>query len=387
MADSRFLWNIGSDDGSGPQDYGIDIIQHNDRYYLLGNSAYTYWKGAHNPGGIITMFPRPHRLWWIQPLDGAFNPVGDRFLFWNIWNHWASHAIIQDERLVIATLIEEQYAACIQGPNTPSYNNVQVNMITIDMMNTTSAGIPLTWFNPNKLYMTNTGTGDPLAVPNSFYSMGNELSLIDYPPTFAALGNGSFAVNAPKYMNGKLNLKVMHPDKTTLAVPCGTFDHNISSCMMNGAMHGSYFIPVYNMGPQTFRTNVNITMRDAAAPFRSVARSYVIPGADNCTDQNGNYSYFRPSPQPNAEELTASSKLYPNPASTSVTLALSKDVAPSAVVTVKMKNMLGQHIGTLYTGVAAPTVDMALPAVPQGVYFIEVYANDAVVMKEKLLIK
>ncbi len=359
--DNPFILNTMSDNFGGPHEYGIDLIQINGQNYILGNMAnvdVTAW----NPGSQADMFPREWKMFFLQPLDANFDNNGTRFEYWNNWEHWGAQAIdMGGGEMAIVTLLNGTYRTCIPLPYTPAYNNVVVNLVGVDF-NT----YPPTPTGANGIFMTSSGTGDPLFVSNSFFDLGGAQTLIDYPPTFAALGQGRFVVNAPKYINGKLNLKYMSPGAQSFGVPCGFW-----TCE-------NVFIErdVYDWGNP--RVDVSFSITDH--PGTSTGQPFVIPAPLTCHNTPGNPDY-------SSLEKNTDFRIYPNPASDKVTLELAGDILPGTEVRVELKNALGQQVTVLYQGKADPTISMHLPGIAPGLYFVQVYLAGDLVLKEKLIVE
>lgn len=365
VLENSFIWTSkGQDDNSGPSDYGIDLIQVDAGNFILGNSVEF---DVNNPLTWGDMIPHPHKIWWIQAVDDVFAPTGDRRLYSTVEKHWASQAIPTGGNTVtIATLSEAHYSTCIPLPETPSPDNIQVSMVPVDLSSGGAVAL-----NPVHVYMTSTGTGFAGSF-NSFYDLGNPQSLMEYPPKFADLGNTNYAINAPKFMNGKLNLKVMTPD-ASLNIPCGQFDCN------------NFFIDIENDGSYSGMPDASDIVVNFA-PSLSNEFVYTVPGGGSCHDMAGNPSYSHRDPN-TQEVIPTKTRLYPNPATNKITLELAEEVAKDAKVRVVLQNVLGQEVSLLYSGITVRKLALKLPELAQGVYVVQVLANDDVVLKEKLIIE
>lgn len=365
LADNSFIENNSSDNSDGPSDYGVDLIQVDNGNYILGNSA----KVDLNPASMPTwhqMIPREFKLWWIQPVDDNFNPIGSRSLYWNNMEHWASQAIVTGgNSITVGTLIQGQYSACIPLPHTPAPNNIQVNMVMVDL----SSNPPTT--GTSKIYMTSTGTG---AVPsvNSYHDLGGPQSLIDYPPKFADLGKNFYAISAPKFMNGQLNMKVLTPS-AGLGVQCGEF-----TCTTT-FIH----VPITNTAPVSPSPS-DIQM--IAATTINLETPFTIVNPPTCHDIMANPSYSQANPNQSGN-MFEGTRVYPNPATHAVVLELDREIPSGTYIDVRLHNILGQEVAKLYSGNAHKKMQLRLPDLPEGVYFIEIIHGDNSAFKQKLMIE
>lgn len=78
--------------------------------------------------------------------------------------------------------------------------------------------------------------------------------------------------------------------------------------------------------------------------------------------------------------------IYPNPATDRITLELSKDIANDALITVELKNILGQSVKTIYEGEVNNSVDILLPILAPGIYIVQVHTGTNLVLKTRLVI-
>ncbi len=382
VSDFPFIKNEGSDDLSGPHEYGVDLIQINGKNFILGNTTSTTATNWNNTSEI-DMYPRWHKIFFIQPLNAGapFSVQSQRNTFGNIWGHWAAHAIrTSGTKVTLATLIRDQYSTCIPLPYTPGYDNVNVDLITADLGTWPYGSVAS---GPNIIYRTSTGTGDPSAVSNSFYELGGSLSLMDVSPTFAALGINQYVINAPKYMNNQfLNIKYMNPDLGFNTICGGDFDANQQPCT-NG---GTYFIIEDAMKVGTKVQIVNLKLDKTPYPMASKSQPYAINNPTPCIDLAGNGSYKEE--ELGMQELTrGKTSVYPNPATDRVTVELSEDVSKNAMLTIKVRNIYGQEIGGLFNVKRQPRIDVSLPNIVPGMYFIEIYADQKLIHHEKLTIQ
>lgn len=387
ISDKSFMANTYSDDGSGPLEYGIDLIQlDGGGNYILGNKGQVvpFVPGHHdNPREL---YPRGNLIWWVQPVDASFSPIGPRAEFWNASTHWAAHAIpTGSHSFTVATLEKYQYANCIPLPFTPSYDNVQVNMIEVGV-----GGGPYNWTaDPNVIYMTSSGTGNPFGAPpdpNTFYLLGDELSVIDYPPTFAARGGLSYVVNAPKYNQNtqRLNLKILTPSLNTLYVGCGNWDINDpSNCVQ------SYIDTPFIEDPimQVSRALSTIPVMGISNPSMNISSPYSLAGPDyECYDINGNptYRYIAPSnpvllPTKTIEKEKLA--IYPNPATSSFFIDIG--LKEKRVYNIEIYDITGRKVfDEQLTGANQPKFEINTSAFADGTYLVKVYTDDRITISE-----
>lgn len=376
LSDNPFLSNTSSDDGSGPLEYGIDLIQEGGQNYILGNKGLI--QGNFIPGHPQSpqmLYPRANLIWWIQPVDAAFVPTITRQEFSNPWGHWASHAISNGNgSITVATLIEYQYSTCIPLPFTPSYDNVQVNLVEVDLGS---------WQATNSvIYMTSSGTGNPFAAnPNSFYDLGGALSVIDYPPTFAVKGAWSYVINAPKYdaVDQKLNLKILTPDLSTLLVKCGNWDVMDPGNCTN---HNPWFIPETTQ--LVMKTRVDMPVQAIPSLSTNTENPYIIPGpVYNCYDQNGNPTYRYTAPNEPAIKQEEKQKLiiYPNPATTSFFIDVPLNEANA--YTIEVYDITGRKVlSKKVKGEKRPKFEINTSNFADGTYLVKVYTDDNVTLSD-----
>lgn len=384
LSDQPFISNTYSDDGSGPLEYGIDLIQlESGENFILGNKGLVV---PHVPGHLSNpqlLYPKGNIIWWVQPVDASFTPAGTRGEFWNAWTHWAAHAIpTGPNSFTVATLIKNQYASCIPLPFTPSTNNVQVNLVEVSV----GSNINLWSANPNVIYMTSSGTGDPFAPipdPNTFYLLGDELSVIDYPPTFAAKGNYSYVVNAPKYNQStqRLNLKILNPSLGSLYVSCGNWDIN-DPVNCNQSYIDTPFIKDDII--LIARTRDDMPQGAFANPSTSVSGPYSLAGPDyQCYDQMGNptYRYIMPPKPPVKEEAKDKLTIYPNPATTSFFIDIS--LKEESDYTIEVYDITGRKVyDKKVTGANQPKFEINTSNFADGTYLVKVYTEDRVALSE-----
>lgn len=372
IADNPFLSFTGSDDGSGPLEYGIDLIQTDGGKYILGNQGLI--QGNFVPGhpqSARMFYPRANLIWWIQPVDDDYMVTKNRQEFNNPWGHWAAHAIVTGPSSVtVATLMEWQYSTCIPLPYTPNYDNVQVNLVKVDL---TTFDVP-----NSVVYMTSSGTGDPFAGnPNSFYDMGGPLSVIDYPPTFAAKGGMSYIINAPKYdpVDQLLNLKVLIPDLGTLYVDCGYFDvKDPNNCTQYKPYTVPWFLstPIQN-GPYNVMDMPGATNISSS---NNVRQPYTIKGPEYmCFDQNGNPTYRRAAPPaPIEEQEEAKLNVYPNPATNAFFIETTVD--DELEYTIQVFDIAGRMVyNHTATGKNKPKFEVNTSAFADGTYLVKVLSS------------
>jgi hypothetical protein len=80
-------------------------------------------------------------------------------------------------------------------------------------------------------------------------------------------------------------------------------------------------------------------------------------------------------------------KMYPNPSKGSMTIEIGESVARDSSMVVRIKNMLGQDVGILYSGSSFSKKTFKLPDVATGIYLIEIYSGDKVIYKENLSVQ
>lgn len=380
----NFIGLVTSDNHGGPFDYGIDLIQAEGKSFILGNKVSNQGHAAWHPNNPVLMYPRANKSWWIQPIDNFYNPSGPRGEFWNFWGHWASHAIHTDGlNVTVATLTEYQYSTCIPFPYTPNFDNIQANLLNLDL----SASSPYHWQNTKSIvYRTSSGTGDPtvLAPANSYYLLGDALTLIDYPPTFAAMGIGNFVVNAPKYDNTRmtLNLKVASVNQQTLGF-CGGWDCTIPPVTDTAFLEEPIDYPPTSVVPFSHMVIDNPSF-NTQTPFQVHTNPY------RCFDFAGNPTYRLISPYPVEEEaeepLTEKTKLFPNPADEMITVQPGMEIRTDSKLKILIRNSLGQEIKTLYDGSYDATIYMNISDLVPGVYMVIIYADSVTVFTEKVIV-
>lgn len=352
------------------KEWGQDLVQTGDRIFVMVNSG-DY--GEYGTGGFV---PPPHLLDWcyineVDPVTYVPNP--NRYMLGEGGHMIAQGFSTGGTQATLAIMAIEQTPICIPHPEAAKWN-VNAVLYNVDLNSPGSA---------NMVYYTNlTGTGDPSLVSNAYYNLSPDLMNIEYNPTFCAYAGNGYVLNAPKYKNGRLNLKYVNPANSTYKLDdtgCGYND----SCYIRWVTDQD----ITNIGGFVAGVSMSPPIKSS-----SVASNYAnFPTPSPCVDANGNPDHKHGSTElPKLQAKYAQTLAYPNPATDQLRISLAQNIAADSKVDVVLQDLQGRLIARLFAGTAEGLNKnnvLMLPQLASGMYILDVTNDNKNILRQKLSIQ
>ncbi len=267
----------------------------------------------------------------------------------------------------------------IAGNNPPVLSN-NINPFVAELepsWNGTTIGLTNIHF--WKTYFTQNNTG-------YFDDLGGGLSNITWPTEFVAntTASGRISFMAPSWNTGsnvlaiKYNRTDNNGDISTGVTLC---DNSYQHCTPNYSL-----IDISDgwWNRNEVKTDITLTTSDGSMPFR-----LLIPSALKCRD----FWFYKPGvANANSKGLdNAEYEVYPNPASTFVSVQIKGEVADDAPVQVTLTNVMGQKVADLYDSTAIQlksAYKMDLPeSLAAGVYIINITSEGKELHTQRLSVQ
>lgn len=317
-------------------------------------------------------------------------------------NNYPKYAMGAD--FAIAGMTTDEYC----GATGASVNNVLPFLMNFNLGYASSVGI-FGWFNKRVSFQnaSTTGTGTYPLMPNSYPKLGGGLSNWAWCQTPAAWTFfGLYSLSAPRYTaSNQLGLKTVKlstwasPEPVcgpnsykeyapTAACPDNRSYEEVRGLGIPGLTPTGLPAMVPNVNPKFGELDVLPTL--VITP-ESVSISDISYTSVTCSSGGPNYKTGESTSTPQLQILSETNQtvVYPNPATDYVKVTPAKDIAADASITVKLYNMMGAHIATLYSGKAGELADtkLTLPQVAAGLYMIRVNNAERMITNQKIQIK
>lgn len=418
----------GNGDGYGTSEYGVGFVEKSygtiSDCYVIGNKykglpaggagGYTQWQwpGIHagfniEPDGVTLT----HTTWLGATLSSPF-ALSQRALFdkgyaVQVLESKGDFQPPTSSTTVKTFLVAGMYHDGSTGfPAHSNYIPFLWDMTAVFSLPGNVSGtmaIPPTGVYQDNSFLNLTGTGDPATFSNNYLTEGTVgLQGMGWNPTFAAragLAVGQdIALNAPKFSRDLagnnptrffLGLKTMYVDGVSGSAP--PYIHLDNSSCQAGYTPSTptlEYIQPYD-DEQVGNIELDLTLYGTPLSLSVDKEQYDEYGLISTALGDCNSGVYKHHTTGIGKTAGAAvTKVYPNPAKDVVTVELSGNIGQTDKIKVQLVNMQGQLIGRLYNGTAIGMHPMLqLPAVADGLYFVQVYANGVLVHTEKLAIQ
>lgn len=271
----------------------------------------------------------------------------------------------------------------------PSLSNVTPSLSQWDLAWNSANGIQAT-VHTTKDHMTQFGTGPDVYGANSFRQLGEGLSNIGWPPTFACSDDVSRFFNpdvimAVPFYTGNLNLKFIRAFGVDGSVTNGTdyCPNSVEDCVP------PLELPSHVVYPEGLEMSQNFTIRQLSCSTRAPQNNFGndIPHEELCDAINNVFKPGKPTTIAGVVVNGEETIVYPNPAQQYVQVTLAKGIGAEQAIKVELTGVQGQVLSVLYEGNAAGLSadrQLQLPGLASGLYFVQVYADGQPVCNQKL---
>ncbi len=265
------------------------------------------------------------------------------------------------------------------GNNAPNLIN-NINPFVAELQpawNGTTASIANKYF--WKTYFTQNNTG-------YFEDLGGGLSNVTWPTEFVANTNatGRISFMSPSWNTGSnvLAIKYYRTDNNgDISTGVTLCDNSYQNCI---AEEDDIDIADGWWNRDEMETDISLTTNDGNKPF-----GLLLPSALKCRD----FWFYKPGvANANSKGLdNAEYEVYPNPASTFVSVQIKGEVADDAPVQVTLTNVMGQKVADLYDGTAIQLKSAYKMDFPEslavGVYIINITSEGKELHTQRLSVQ
>jgi|GEM_PF-3943267 len=364
------------DPNYGEGEYGVGIIEGtNNDYFVISNYFTT------SSTSQTKFYPNP-QTYCFTNLDNSFvpGPGGLNRATSQLSNTWMLQNLpgSEDGKYLVAGMTISS-SACNAGASFSNANPI-LEQIAIGFVGGTVNVTP-DFFN---VYTSTQGTGGS-GFPNNYIDLGAGLSNIAWNPTFATRdyfsGTNDIIMNAPMWNSdvNKLNYKFVRTDNVGVLPP---------DCDFYVSCSPTYFSE--NADDATIGTITNpIIQINNLYHIRMPDIPLTVGDIEYYAVEECNIDYHKTVQLgvSNTEDKVSSIKIYPNPASGHISLSLS-GISESAVVEVKITNLLGIDQKTIYNGLSGDlnAKTLSIRDIPAGVYLVDIQVENGTHHTRKLVI-
>jgi hypothetical protein len=384
-------------------EYGIGFCQSSStgRNYILGNKM--WHNGGNSMGQMPTGFDLIPYAMFLNVLDANFAPVpgfNSRQTFdpyseaiWGLQLMESPMHYAGDDNLRIVGM--QTIEPCNVG-GVGAANAANVVPFIWDIHSTVSTQINAVKLIGNSYTLQNlSGTG--AGGPNCYLNLGCDMDVAGWNSTIAERRTNlpalpRMALYAPKWnttpgLGNSLNFKsvrVDDNDNTLTAAGCATA---AKDCPITNYPATEEARAILGIG--TFPVTVVFDEFGTSIGVHSLPHSnFIYPLDEDCSGTT--YKTGATTGVAVNEAFADATRIYPNPASTQVTVALAQHIADEAGIEIVLLNVMGQQVGRLYKGSAAllrSSNTLPLPLVAAGMYTLQVYEGRTLLHHQKLAIQ